>query len=207
MNAIMPGGAEFPAVAQPCAPDVRSISVTDKPKRRSSGRKLETMENVQTAISLRKAGATYDEIGKQLMVSTQMAWKYVSKGIAILADKTGEDARIIKAMIVARMDSMLVKLWSLFETEDLPVKDMLAIVDRIGRMDERRARMECLEERTPSVAVNIDMRHRANDAFGTALEGATLDEKREMLRILEAASERREAVEREAVRKLNHERS
>jgi hypothetical protein len=203
MNATVPDELVLLPMPLPGAPNAEPISVIEKSRGRSSARKLRTMENVQKAISLRREGWTYEQIGDRLNVSTQMAFKYVAKGIAILAGKTGEDARTIKALILARMDSMLAKLWSAFETEDLPIKDLLGIVDRIGRMDERRARMEGLEERTPAVAVHIDMRQRAKDAFGPALEGATLEEKREMLRILEVASERREAEQRGQVQRLN----
>lgn len=70
-----------------------------------------TQERRRVAFELRKAGATYEEIGKSLGITRQSAYGLVSKVLEQLQTQTAEDAAAVKEMELQRLDAMFKGLW------------------------------------------------------------------------------------------------
>jgi hypothetical protein len=88
-------------------------------------------EQQRKALELRKAGATYDQIADQLgLANRSVAWKLVKTAIDEI---TREAAEEVLALELARLDSMLLGLWTKAKAGDP------AAVDRALRIMDRRA--------------------------------------------------------------------
>lgn len=84
-------------------------------KKRNQVDQLVTLGKIQKAVELRKKGATFLRIGSELECSTTYAFKLVRRGIVTLAGEAGEDAKTVKALIVARMDAVMLRLWTMLD--------------------------------------------------------------------------------------------
>ena len=87
------------------------------------------------AFELRKAGATYQQIGSQLGVTKQAANKMIKRVLAELKDLTDGDAEDVRRIEVERLDVMTLALWPKARRGDVQE------VDRVLRIMQRRAEL------------------------------------------------------------------
>lgn len=71
---------------------------------------VEREDNKRLALQLRIGGATYEQIGVQLKLSTSTAHVLVVEALDELASKTVENAEQLRALELSRLDDMLAAL-------------------------------------------------------------------------------------------------
>lgn len=102
------------------------------PQKNSSG-KVSRRQKMLTALDLRAAGGTYDQIGKAIGVSRTGAWKLVRAAIDELNEKCHESAERVRGMELYRLDKLRVALWP--KRADPRVADsLLRISERVGKL-------------------------------------------------------------------------
>jgi hypothetical protein len=100
---------------------------------------VERQVSIGKALELRIGGANYRQIANLLKVSVGTAHAYVNEGLEQLRDANGEAFEQLRLIEVARLDSMLVSLWS--------KRGNPRVADTILRVSERRARLLGLDVR------------------------------------------------------------
>ena len=109
-----------------------------KTKRRpqvTEPRNIQAREREVEALELRKAGATFQQIGTRLGISRQAAHKRVTEVLHDMAETTGEKAEAVRTLEGQRLDAMLLGLWARASHGDY------GAVDRVLRIMQRRADM------------------------------------------------------------------
>lgn len=101
----------------------------------ASARRVQGAENKQRALELRKAGATYEQIGQQLGMTRQSAHKAVKTALESIAKESSEEAAEVLVLELERLDQMLTGLWVSARQGNV------ASVDRVLRIMERRSRL------------------------------------------------------------------
>ena len=102
---------------------------------KTSARHLTAAEKRAAAISLRKAGLSFERIGNELGVSKQMAWKYVMREIDKLNEFVEQEIISYRTLELERLD----ELWR--EQYRQGKQGNQGAVDRCLRIMERRARL------------------------------------------------------------------
>lgn len=102
------------------------------PQKNGSG-KVSRRQKMLTALDLRAAGGTYDQIGKAITVSRTTAWKLVRAAIDELNEKCHESAERVRGMELYRLDKLRVALW--------PKRSDPRVADSLLRVSERTARL------------------------------------------------------------------
>ena len=102
-------------------------------KRAPTGTAEKTAARRLQALELRKAGATYQQIGERLNISANQAHLDVRRELQKLAEQSAELATEVRQMELERLDAMHLGLWP--EAR----KGHLGAVDRVLRIMERRA--------------------------------------------------------------------
>ena len=87
------------------------------------------------ALELRKAGASYDQIGKQLRITKQSAHALVAGALKDMREKTEDDALDVIRLELERLDAMLLGMW------DEARRGKLDAIDRVLRLMKRRAEL------------------------------------------------------------------
>jgi DNA-binding CsgD family transcriptional regulator len=98
-----------------------------------------TAERESKAIELRKAGASYEQIGLVLGISHEGARKAVLRVLARLEALTIEEAETLRAIQLLRINDMRRAIWAQARSGHL------ASIDRVIRLDEREARLTGIE--------------------------------------------------------------
>lgn len=125
-------------------------------------------ERKRLAFELRKAGASYEEIGRSLGCSKQAAHAMVHKTLAELRARTDEIAEDVRSMELHRLDALLKGLWpAASKGAPIPVEKALKVM-------ERRARMLGLDMPEKFAATNpdgsqLDKEHRDGVAAAAIL--------------------------------------
>jgi len=128
---------------------------------KTSARSVLARQRESQAISLRSAGATYDQIAAALGVSATSAFRMVRRVLDRTAKHTNEEADQLRAIELRRLDAALVQVWNLM-TAAAPAphagtapgidKDFeylrLSAIDRLVKISERRAKLLGLDAPT-----------------------------------------------------------
>lgn len=77
----------------------------------TSGRRIEAREHEQRAVALRKAHATYRQIGTELGISHVSAYRAVKRALAEIESETAESAAELKRLELERLDAMGLAIW------------------------------------------------------------------------------------------------
>lgn len=101
-------------------------------RQQAPARRIEQAERRAQALELRKAGATYEQIGAKLGITNQAAHRLVSRGLAALGKEAAED---VLALELSRLDGLLMAMWPQAR------RGNHGAVDRVLRIMERRARL------------------------------------------------------------------
>ena len=84
------------------------------------------------AVALRIAGATYEQIGRELGITSQAAWKHVTIALTAIRQKTAEDADVLRVTELARLDAAQASIWPRVVQGDNQA------IDRFLRISKRR---------------------------------------------------------------------
>jgi hypothetical protein len=107
---------------------------------KTSPRRIEAVEKQRKALDLRKAGATYAAIAKQLeYAGPTSAERAVKAALNATVKDAADDVRNLE---VERLDAMLLGLWKMANSGNL------GAVDRVLRIQERRAKLLGLDAPT-----------------------------------------------------------
>lgn len=87
------------------------------------------------ALQLRKAGATYEEIGRALGMTRTGAYRAVKRALDELNEKIAEDAAEVLRLELERLDAMLLAVWPKAK------QGHLGAIDRVLKIMERRSRL------------------------------------------------------------------
>jgi hypothetical protein len=105
------------------------------PETKTSKRKLISAERKLEAFALRKAGASYTQIGAKLGFSPAAAYAAVVAHLRELAEKTNEITEDVRRLEIERLDAMLLGLWQQ-AAQGNEVK-----VDRVIKIMDQRAKL------------------------------------------------------------------
>jgi len=93
-------------------------------------------------LRLRQSGKSYRQIGEIVGVSYVTAYNDVHKALEVVKEKCFEEAKKVKAIEIARLDRALAAIWDEVEAGNLQA------IDRLIKIQERRARFEGLDAPT-----------------------------------------------------------
>jgi len=79
-------------------------------KNRTKAEKLTTTERRLRTVDLRRSGQTYQQLGEQLGVSRQTAYRYVARALDDLLKKIKESTEALVQLELKRLDYLLLKL-------------------------------------------------------------------------------------------------
>jgi len=106
------------------------------PRRPDTDRRtLQGEENRLKALQLRKAGLSYEVIGRQLHCTKQNAYRLVKSALESTRKQCSEETENLRQLEVERLDAMLASLWTPASRGDH------ASIDRVVKLMERRARL------------------------------------------------------------------
>jgi transposase-like protein len=74
-------------------------------------RSIKHAEKVQTAMELRRSGATIVAIGKSMGITRKSVWRLLQKGIAQIVEEVKQDALAHKAQELDRLDRIILANW------------------------------------------------------------------------------------------------
>jgi DNA-binding CsgD family transcriptional regulator len=109
---------------------------------KTSPRKMRARDREVEALNLRKSGATYDQIGKTLGITTQGAYKAIIRSLQRLNEKNTEGTEELRRLEVERLDRMLAAIWGQV------LNGNQGAIDRALRIGERRAKLLGLDAPT-----------------------------------------------------------
>jgi hypothetical protein len=115
------------------------------------GREIHRHKLRAEAFELRKAGATYEEIGRSLGITAQSAHETVTRALKASVEASSRDAASIRALELERLDSLLKGLWPAAS------KGNPASVEKVLKIMERRARL---------LGLDAPVKHSATDPTG-----------------------------------------
>lgn len=89
-----------------------------------------TLERTATAIELRKAGASYADIGRTLNISGTQAMVIIRGALSKLAQQESRDARVLRQLSIERFDRLLRAVWPRAMQGDCDAVRTAAYVER-----------------------------------------------------------------------------
>jgi hypothetical protein len=116
---------------------------------RTSPRRIESARRRLQAVELRRAGATFEQIGQALGCTRMRAWQLVAEEMARLNKERTEAAEGLLALECDRLDALHLVLWP------KAMKGDLDAIDRLIKLSARRCRMLGLDA-TPSMNVGVN---------------------------------------------------
>jgi hypothetical protein len=117
------------------------------------GNKLRAEERRRECIALRRAGATFVEIGQAVGISAMTAYKYVASALVRIRTEMSLDAEEVRTLELERLDRMQLKLAPLVEAGNMAAMDRWL---SIMAMRSRLLGLEKAEEDESRQTVNIN---------------------------------------------------
>jgi hypothetical protein len=116
--------------------------------------KLTAAQRKEKALNYRKAGMTYRQIGEQLGVTFQAAYKMVIGALEDINDRIRENAEELRSLELERLDTLFLAMYN------QAIKGNQGAVDRCIRIMERRSKLLGLD--APSKA-SVEFSRMSND--------------------------------------------
>ena len=116
----------------------------------SQARRVIAAERRARALEMRKAGASFEEIGAEVGTSTAAAHKAVQRALADLNRLAEGDAAELRGLELARLDALLAAVWPAATNGELPS------VDRALKIGERRSKLLGLDAPVKHASTNPD---------------------------------------------------
>lgn len=109
----------------------------DLRKQKGKAKRIRNRSQMEQALELRKAGASYQAIGDTLGMSKTRAYELVMEGLKELNERVAEGAQEVRRMELERIDGILLALY--------PQRKNPRVADSILRAMDRRARLMGLD--------------------------------------------------------------
>lgn len=106
------------------------------PNSETSPTQLTAAERRARAVIMRRAGASFTEISRQLGISRQAAHKAVKRAYQLLAEETINETAALRALELDRLDRLHMGIW---DTAIKKGPTQLEHVDRVLKISHRRA--------------------------------------------------------------------
>jgi len=126
---------------------------------KTSAIRIAGMERRTKALRLRASGATFQQIGQALGCSKQRAKDMVDQEMAMMRAEREQAREDVVELSLQRMDTMLPKAMH------MAVEGNLGAIDRVIRIEERRARL---------LGLDAPMRSEQSGPNGAAIEISTI---------------------------------
>ena len=138
-----------------------------RPAQKNTAKTIHTREKSLKALELRKAGASFDQIGKTLGMTRQSAHALVKREHDLLKAVCQETASELRQMELARLDEIQLKLWD--KRGDPRAADTLL------RLFERRSKLMGLDapvkiENENSSVISSEITIQADKLTNDAME-------------------------------------
>ena len=104
-------------------------------------------------ITLRKAGASFQQIAKSLNISATLANTIASRALARVVDSYKSNANEVRALELERLDVMFLKLWPIMSQTTDP-KLLMDSIKSLLQLQERRAKYLGLDTLPPLIQIN-----------------------------------------------------
>ena len=128
------------AIRKPVAPHRKKVSEKQRPPHRAEDTQI--IERRAQALALRRSGATYRMIGRQLGVSVEVAYADVQAELMALRTSTMEDAEVVRDLELRRLDDYMLALAPKAQRGDIQA------ITACLRVQERRAKYLGLDAAT-----------------------------------------------------------
>lgn len=115
-----------------------SVSVRKKAGGTAGPRVWQHTERQRQAVELRKAGATFEDIGRRLGISTPAAHGLVHRALQRWAENLITDTTHVKAMQLARLDEALAEAWAILKGDHVLVQGGRVVEQYVTDDDGRR---------------------------------------------------------------------
>lgn len=102
---------------------------------KTSTRRTVARQRELDALELRKAGATYSQIGDQLGITEQGAYAAVVRSLKRIVEQTSEEAAAVRTLEIERLDRLFLAAYRQAK------EGHLGAIDRCVRLMERRAKL------------------------------------------------------------------
>jgi hypothetical protein len=152
-------------------------------------RKILARQREAAALSLRKAGVSYNQIATQLNIAPLYAYRVVQRALQRIVEDYRPDAERLIALELERLDAMTLPLWQLINNPKAEPELIQGAVDRVLKIMDRRAKLVGLDKLEP--ATPASQADKTARALSPTLKGATTEELLELRRIFEAVRARR----------------
>jgi len=126
--------------------------ITERQARK--GKHIEARERERVAMELRKAGATYQQIGAQMGVSDVTAYRVIRRAVERLNKLVGDEATGMRRLELERLDQIMLSIWPHVKRGNLQA------IDRALKCMERRSRYLGLDQ---PVKIEGDLTHYHGD--------------------------------------------
>jgi hypothetical protein len=118
---------------------------TGKTRGKYSQRKARHTVRKRLAIELRLKGYGYEAIGRQLRCSLAQAYRLVAEALRDSRDAAAESGRELRELENRRLDQWLAHIVEALGP-DPTLTELLAAVDRVVKIGDRRAKLEGLDK-------------------------------------------------------------
>jgi hypothetical protein len=96
------------------------------------GAAIASAERAKKALALRRAGLSYEAIGRELGISKPSAFKMIARAIDAIPR---EEAELVRALELSRLDALLRGLWErAVKGSDTAVASVLRVMDRRAKL-------------------------------------------------------------------------
>jgi len=116
----------------------------------ASQRRALKEERKSEALALRVAGYNFKYIGKQVGVSTTMAFKYVNEALKESREKTGISGDKLRELELTRLDQLYLQCHKIIMNSNKETI-VLSASDKLIKIMERRAKLTGLDDIIESV--------------------------------------------------------
>lgn len=127
---------------------------------------LTARQREERGLQLRLAGLSYARIGEQLGITGPGAHAAVTRAVRRQAERMAEDAELLRAIEVARLDEAQVVASALLRHQDSATR--LRAVDRVVKLGERRAKLLGLDS---PVLARVDLGALTDDELQQLADG------------------------------------
>lgn len=104
-------------------------------------------ERIAKAMNLRERGSNYEEIANQLNISVSTAYADVNDGLNLAITEPAENVRKLE---LRRLDTVQLIAMNLVTSRNVEHTTRLNAIDRVLRVQDRRARLLGLDKQTPN---------------------------------------------------------